>query len=81
MRSSCAIAVATGRAERDFTRHLAGALAPVKERHHASITDPSQVAALRRLIETVVVPCSTKTGWKARTVPASPTLWPSPKIL
>jgi integrase len=44
-------AVATGRADRDFTRDLAGALAPVKERHLASITEPTQVAALLRSID------------------------------
>lgn len=44
-------AIATGRAERDPSRDLAGALAPVIERHHASITDPKGVGALLRAIE------------------------------
>jgi integrase len=34
-------AVATGRAERNPTGDLLGALPPPKERHHASITDPN----------------------------------------
>jgi integrase len=45
-------AIATARAERDPSRDLAGALAPVIERHHASITDPKAVGALLRAIET-----------------------------
>lgn len=44
-------AVATGRAERDVSRDLMGALAPVKERHLASITEPQAVAALLRAID------------------------------
>lgn len=44
-------AVATGRAERDPSRDLIGALAPVIERHHASITEPKAVGALLRAIE------------------------------
>ena len=45
-------AIATARADRDPSRDLAGALAPVIERHHASITDPKGVGALLRAIET-----------------------------
>lgn len=33
-------AIATGRAERDPSGDLRGALTPVKVKHHASITDP-----------------------------------------
>jgi hypothetical protein len=44
-------AVATGRVERDFTRDLAGALAPVRERHLASITDPKEAGVLLRTID------------------------------
>ena len=44
-------AVATGRAERDPTTDLRGALTPVKERHHASITDPKRVGELMRAID------------------------------
>ncbi len=44
-------AVATGRAERDITRDLFGALAPVIERHHASIVEPKAVGALLRAID------------------------------
>lgn len=43
-------AVATGRAHRDPTGDLRGALTPVKERHHASITDPKKVGELMRAI-------------------------------
>ncbi len=44
-------AVATGRAERDSTGDLRGALAPPKGKHHASITEPKQVGALLRAID------------------------------
>lgn len=44
-------AVATGRAERDPSRDLGGALAPTKEKHLASITDPEEVGALLRAID------------------------------
>ncbi len=43
-------AVATGRAERDPTLDLRGALTPVKQVHHASLTDPKAVAGLLRAI-------------------------------
>ena len=43
-------AVATGRAERDPTVELRGALTPVRERHHPSITDPKAIGALLRAI-------------------------------
>ena len=39
-------AVATGRAERDITQDLKGALPPAKGKHFASMTDPKQVAPL-----------------------------------
>jgi len=55
-------AVATGRAERDITRDLLGALAPVVERHHASIVEPKAVGALLRAIDgyagSLVVRCA-----------------------
>ena len=41
-------AIATGRAERDPSSDLRGALPPVKEKHLASITDPTSVAQLLR---------------------------------
>jgi integrase len=44
-------AVATGRAERDPSGDLKGALAPPQERHHAAITDPKDVAPLLRAID------------------------------
>jgi integrase len=45
-------AVATGRAERDITTDLKGALAPVKARHFAALVDPMEVGALLRAINT-----------------------------
>ncbi|BEH10311.1 MULTISPECIES: tyrosine-type recombinase/integrase [Geobacter] len=44
-------AVATGRAERDISADLRGALPPVSEKHHASITEPAKIAELLRAIE------------------------------
>jgi integrase len=44
-------AVATGRAERDPTVDLKGALPPAQEKHHASITEPKRVAELLRAID------------------------------
>ena len=45
-------AIATGRAQRDPSGDLRGALAPVKNEHFAAITDPKQVAALLKTIDT-----------------------------
>lgn len=44
-------AVATGRAERDPSADLRGALPPAKEKHYASITDPKAVGDLLRAID------------------------------
>jgi Integrase len=44
-------AVVTDRADRDITRDLSGALAPVIEQHHATITDSRAVGALLRAIQ------------------------------
>lgn len=44
-------AVATGRADRDPSADLRGALPPVKDRHHASLTDPKSIGSLLRAIE------------------------------
>ena len=44
-------AVATGRAERDVSTDLRGALPQPPERHHAAITDPREVAPLLRAID------------------------------
>lgn len=44
-------AVATGRAERDPTADLKGALPPARTKRHAAITDPKQVGALLRAID------------------------------
>lgn len=43
--------IGTGRAERDLTSDLRGALRPSKTKHHAAITDPEEVAGLLRAIE------------------------------
>ncbi|MEC5397927.1 tyrosine-type recombinase/integrase [Uliginosibacterium sp. H1] len=44
-------AVATGRAERDPSADLKGALAPVKVQHLKALTEPAQVAPLLRAID------------------------------
>jgi len=44
-------AVATGRAQHDVAADLKGALAPVKSRNFASVTDPQQVGQLMRAID------------------------------
>jgi integrase len=47
-------AVATGRAERDPTGDLRGALSPVVSKSHAAITEPTEVGALLRTIHDYV---------------------------
>lgn len=44
-------AVATGRAQRDPTQDLAGALKTKRARHHASITNPAEIGPLLRVID------------------------------
>lgn len=44
-------AVATGRADRDVTGDLRGALAPVRAKHHAAIVEPARIAQLLRAID------------------------------
>lgn len=44
-------AIATGRADRDPTQDLRGALAPVVTQNHAAITEPSRVGELLRAID------------------------------
>jgi integrase len=44
-------AIATGRAERDISADLRGALVPVVSHNHASLTDPAEVGALLRAID------------------------------
>lgn len=44
-------AVATGRAERDPTGDLRGALPPTREKHMAALTDPAEVGALLRAVD------------------------------
>lgn len=57
-------AVATGRAERDPTPDLKGALPPVKKTHFAAVTDPKAIASLLRAIDgyegTFVTKCALK---------------------
>jgi integrase len=57
-------AVATGRAERDPTADLRGALKTTKTRHHASITDPVKVGELLRAMDafsgSFIVTCALK---------------------
>src|SRR5262249_61656295 len=43
-------AIATGRATRDVSADLRGALTPAVEQHRAAVTDPKDVAALMRAI-------------------------------
>ncbi len=55
-------AIATGKASRDPSADLRGSLPPVREEHHASLTKPTEVAALMRTINgyqgTFVVKCA-----------------------
>ena len=55
MRSICGqifrYAVSTGRADRDPTQDLRGALPPAKQHHLAALTEPLQVAGLLRAID------------------------------
>ena len=44
-------AVATGRAERDPSGDLRGAIPPTKAKHHASITEPKEIGGLLRAID------------------------------
>ena len=44
-------AVATGRAERDITSDLRGAIPPKKVKHHASLTEPKEVGQLLRALD------------------------------
>jgi len=55
-------AIATGKAERDPSADLRGALAPVEVQHHAAITDPTQVGglllALDAYVGSIIVRCA-----------------------
>ena len=57
-------AIATGRADRDPSADLRGALAPAKSKHMASITDPKGVAGLLRAIDeyhgSIITACALK---------------------
>ncbi|CAG9269349.1 tyrosine-type recombinase/integrase [Paraburkholderia caribensis] len=57
-------AIATGRAERDLSADLRGALPPARHTHFASIIEPDEVAALLRALDsfrgTLVVQCALK---------------------
>lgn len=43
--------IATGRCERDPSGDLHGAIPPAKEKHHASITEPTKIGELLRALE------------------------------
>jgi integrase len=55
-------AIATGRAERDISADLRGALPPVKGEHFAAVTDPTKVGGLLRAMDgyqgTLTVSCA-----------------------
>ncbi len=57
-------AIATGRAERDVSADLKGALTPVKAKHMSTITEPKRVGALLRAIDGyqggLIVSCALK---------------------
>lgn len=57
-------AIATGRAERDVTSDLRGALQPTVKKHLAAVTDPKRVGELLRMIDgyhgTLTVICALK---------------------
>lgn len=59
-------AIATGRAERDITPDLRGALTKSKPQHYSAITDPVKVGGLLRAIDgysgTLAVKCALKLG-------------------
>ena len=59
-------AVATGRADRDVTADLRGALAPVKGKHFAAQTEPQAIGALLRALwgyeGTFIVRCALRLG-------------------
>ena len=57
-------AVATGRAERDPSPDLRGALPPVKSKHLAAITQPETIGALLRAIDTYQGDFVTKSALK-----------------
>ncbi|WP_439671414.1 Phage integrase family protein [Cupriavidus necator] len=44
-------AIATGRATRDVTADLRGAIPPAKVKHHAAVTNPKQIGSLLRAID------------------------------
>ncbi len=44
-------AIATGRASRDPSGDLRGALAPEREKHHGALTTPADVAGLMRAVD------------------------------
>jgi hypothetical protein len=67
-RSSCSrvyrFAVATGRAERDATADLKGALAPVVKRSFAATTEPGRIGELLRAIDRYVGQATTHAALK-----------------
>lgn len=57
-------AIATGRAQRDPTSDLRGALAPVKSQSHAAVTDPAAVGDLLRALHGYIGQPSTAAALK-----------------
>lgn len=57
-------AIATGRAERDISADLRGAIAPAVPKHHAAITDPKKVGELLRAIDGYLGQPSTQAAMK-----------------
>jgi integrase len=55
-------AIATGRAERDVTADLRGALVPFKSRNHAALTEPGRVGELLRAIDGYAGQVTTQAG-------------------
>ena len=70
LRSTCGMvfryAIATGRAERDPSVDLRGALTTPKVTHRAAIVDPAGIGALLRAIEGYRRPSTDKIGFEAR---------------
>jgi integrase len=69
-------AIATGRAERDVTADLRGALTPIKVQNHAAITDPVKIGELLRAIDGYRGQPPTEAALKL-----SPILFPRPGML
>lgn len=58
----CRYAIATGRADRDPTADLKGALAPAKVSHRSAVTEPGEAGALLRAIDGYTGQPATRAG-------------------